>query len=363
MLKHRSIVPLISLYAIGWLIYKIKRDFYKTSTPLFPIQKLTSENLKEDGLDGICHICSVDSAVVKVRITWRTMAQRSKKHHFVPKVLQQRFIAEPKRIWYSELENDNRFSPPQLRNIQKTFRIRDYYTVLVGGDQSDIVETDFYGRIDDYLGKMLPNVLDALDRGVVPTFSGHSLDSVRKVVMEMAKRTPEFVKKHDDIAMGREIVETSLATLSDTTRSNEQSKLHCALENPSQLRMYGRNVRVQATINRSERIEEALGEFSVRWAVSETHHSFILSSLMAYRIGNGGSNGLSNPNMEIWMPIAPKASLVLIRDPENKIPLIVKERPHHIRQVNEFAMKNSRQIASHSKELMESLTGKRAKLV
>jgi Protein of unknown function (DUF4238) len=289
------------------------------------------------------------------------LSQRSKNHHFVPKVLQQRFAAEKNRIWYSTRGADGEFDPPESRNIEKTFRIRNYYTVLNDDEKSDIIEREFYGRIDNYLGKVLPDVLSAFERGEKPKFIGEPLDTIRRIVFEMAKRTPEFTKQIDEVSIGTEIVETALDALPADSKSIERSKLLADLEDSIRLRDYGRDVRVRATITTSKKIEQALGEFSVRWSVSDTHHSFILSSLMAYRIGNGASNGLSNPKMELWMPIAPKIALVLLRDKENQIPLTLPDSSAHIRQVNEFAMKNSKQIASHSRKLIESLTGKPAK--
>jgi Protein of unknown function (DUF4238) len=285
---------------------------------------------------------------------------RSKNHHFVPQVLQRQFAAKPGHIWYSERGEDGTFKSPQLKEIDKAFRISNFYTVLSGDVPSDVVEKEFYGRIDGYLGKMLPKVLRGFEQGVIPTFSGIPLDSLRKVVVEMAKRTPEFTEIYDETAIGREVVESTLAALPNYPASEERRLLLAEMGNPSRLREIGRSLRVRSTIVRSALIENALEDFAVRWAFSGSHHSFLLSSLMVYRIGNGGSNGLSNPNMEMWMPISPKIALVLARDPKNLIPLKVLEDSDHIRQVNEYASSSSRQIASHSKLLLESLTGKKA---
>ena len=283
---------------------------------------------------------------------------RSKNHHFVPKVMQKPFAAQSKLIWYSTRNSEGLFGRPELKSIGKTFRIRDYYTVLNGDNRSDTIEKKFYGPIDDYLGRLLPNVFEAFDRREIPTFTSVSLDSIRKVILEIAKRTPDFIKKHSDVETGRQIVEASVLSIPTSTESARRSQLLKDLQDPQRLKDYGRDVRVRATIRRSLKIEDALQSFSVRWAVSETRHSYILSSMMAYRIGNGGSNGFSNPNMEIWMPISPKISLVLAQDPMNSIPLMVIDTPAHIRQVNEYAVQNSEQIASHSRELLESLIGK-----
>ena len=109
---------------------------------------------------------------------------------------------------------------------------------------------------------------------------------------------------------------------------------------------------------RSSRIMGELREFQVRWATSEGRHSFVLSSLIAYRIGNGGPNGVSNPNMEIWIPVSPKIAMVLVRDEEGRIPSRNSLDRDKVREVNEYAMRKSRQLASHSEALLVSLVGR-----
>lgn len=142
------------------------------------------------------------------------MPQRSKNHHYVPQVLQRRFSVCKEKIWHSRRGDDGRFEAPKLRSIEKTFKLRNYYTVEVDGVSSDVVERKFYGPIDDYLGKMLPEVFESFDRGDVPTFSGEALTSLQRVVLEMTKRTPDFAGNYIDETKGREFVEELLADTS-----------------------------------------------------------------------------------------------------------------------------------------------------
>ena len=103
------------------------------------------------------------------------MSKRSKNHHYVPKVLQRQFLAEGERVWYSKRGEDGKYCAPYLKNIKKAFVGRDYYTVFDGCEYSDIVETAFYGRIDDYLGRILPKVINHLENGIIPIFENLSL--------------------------------------------------------------------------------------------------------------------------------------------------------------------------------------------
>ena len=290
------------------------------------------------------------------------ISKRSKIHHFVPRVMQKSFCFRGDEIWYAEKSPAGSFHPPELTLRDKAFQIPNYYSVRDGDELSDIVEKEHYGTIDNYLGQLLPEVLGAFKSGLTPTFSGERLRGLCWVVYEMIKRTPEFPIDYDDVAMGREYLLEVVESLGkSSTDLVMRKKLLKDLEHTETLRSYGRDIRVRAVIQPGERVEDAMKDFVVRWSLSETRHSYILSSKIAYRIGNGGSNGVVNPNMQIWMPIDPKISLVLLRDPENKYPMRNVDTPDHIRQVNEYAVRNSEQIASNSQKLIESLTGKRSR--
>lgn len=285
---------------------------------------------------------------------------RSKNHHYVPRVLQRQFAAEANLIWYAERGKNGDFNPAELRQIKHVFCKNNHNTILIDGQPSDVVERIFYGKIDDYLGRVIPRILGAFVSHKVPTFTGKSLSALRQIVIDMIRRSPDFTKNINDKAVGEKILRATFNELSSNASSDERQRLLNDWNNSQRKLEIGRTARVRVSLHRSTKIDERLEDLVVRWVEIKSHHSFILSSLMVYRIGNGGPNGLSNPNIEIWFPISPKCALVLLRDPNNQIPAVLRESPEHVRQVNEFAATNSNQIASHSRRLIESITGKRA---
>jgi hypothetical protein len=289
------------------------------------------------------------------------MEKRSKQHHFVPKVLQKQFLAEDNRIWFSERNQEGSFSAPEQRNINKTFRIRNYYTTLENDFPSDSVEKSYYGQIDNFLGEALPQILDLVENRIPPQISPDTLTDIREIVLAMTKRTPDSsVDLGSDLSIGRDLVEQQLKAVRKLGVPELESPYQKILEDPVQLQNRGRDIRVRSAIQPSPLCDESLRDFSIRWVVSGTHHSFILSSRMTFWIGNGGPNGFVNPHLEIWFPLSPKVSLVLLRDPSNQFPSITVNSSSHIRELNEYAARNSNQIASHSKRLLESITGKLA---
>lgn len=287
------------------------------------------------------------------------MSRRAIRHHIVPQVLQRQFSIEgdTQRIWRTKRDKvSDSYRPLELKLIRKAFVINDHYTVLENDQRSDLIEKNFYGPLDDYLGRLLPQIIQTLEGGEVPSFSSEALNSLRQMVMHMAMRTPDFTNKYSDVELGRQLVEDFLEH--DLVKNDNlyYRKFRAELNNTARLKERGRDIRVTATLNISTRTNEVLSKFVPRWAISQTRHSYILASRIVYRIGNGGSNGLMNPSMEMWMPITPKIALVLLRDPKRRIPHIVRDNPNHIRQINEYAVKYSFEVASHSRELLKSLT-------
>ena len=280
---------------------------------------------------------------------------RSKKHHFVPKVLQKAFCSHGDSIWYSARSKEGIFQVVEQRNIESTFRIRDLYTILDGDTLSDRVEREHYGRVDDYLGHMLPDVLGALERGQAPVFSAEPLKSLHAVVYEMIKRTPEFFDNFDEVKIGREVVEDTLGGVTKEHSLEDVKTLRGYLKDTTHLRKIGRSIRTTSIASKSDKILDELRTFEPRWVTALGRQSFILSSKIAYRIGNGGPNGFSNPNMEIWMPISPNFALVLLRDPGKIYPLRYSASRDLVREVNEYGVRNSSYVASHSSRLLSSL--------
>lgn len=283
------------------------------------------------------------------------MAKRSVNHHIVPQVLQKQFAinGDSERIYRSKRGADGKFSAPKPKKIEKTFVLRNYNTIIENDMLSDKVEREFYGDIDNYLGEVIPNIVAAINKNEIPQFTKPALDSFRQAVIKMVKRTPDSIVFGDDESIGLKFIEETNKAL----RENHPHLLSGVLKflNAHRPAEHGRSIRNKASLKPMLKVEKTLSEFTIKWAVINSKHSFILSSMMAYRVGNSGSNGLSNPNVEIWMPISPKIAAVLVRDRYNKLPDVYICPRDQIRNFNEYAIENSFEIASHSEQLLRSL--------
>lgn len=260
------------------------------------------------------------------------------------------------KIWRAKRSDDGRFRQVELKPIKKSFVIRDYNTILVDDRRSDLIERDYYGPIDDFLGAIIPEVVDILDQKAVPIPPKTTLTGLAKATLYLARRTPDFNKDHCDLALGRKFITSVIDELLGDHNNAEIKKLKAELDDEALLTARGRHIRVRGTIHISDELLKAMNEFDLKFVVCPANHSFVLSSKMALFLGNGGPNGLRNPMSEIWVPISPKYALVFLKDPNGKLQRINHIDRQMVRKINEYAVSQSFEVASHSEKLLRSLT-------
>lgn len=281
---------------------------------------------------------------------------RAKRHHYVPRTLLRRFCDDAGKLYYAEKSPDGSFGEIQYRNPDASFWRRNHNTILVEGEPSDLAEREYYAMLDDYLAKLLMEIEVAFAQGYEPAFRGEVLVGACFLIHAFMKRSIDFLPDFDDGQLGQAAIDgVKNLLLVQGNRRAAESYVQSAKGHLSAFRR-GRNIRVLVDCQPpSEAVSSMLNEFSLRWAVPVAGSSFIVTSKMVYRIGNGSHNGYVNPRVECWMPLSPKRALVMLRDPEGKVPLICTMKESFVRDVNEYATDTSSVVASHSKLLIASL--------
>ncbi|WP_343314034.1 DUF4238 domain-containing protein [Brucella sp. BE17] len=282
---------------------------------------------------------------------------RSKQHHYLPKTFQKSFTVDGMgtQVFFSERGEGGLYGDPVIRNIKTTFKKKDLYTINVEGKKSDILEREYYGPIDENLSKIIPYLNEELTKNRIPVITADTSNKLKILVIEMLKRTPEFGNCESYSDVGRNTVLEAINDLSKSASDEVIRNLNNMLKDSNLTDLIGKDIIAKAKTLPMTLVDDVLKNYNIRWVRTEGKSSFILSSLCCYRIGNGGSNGLSSMSAEVWMPISPKNCLVLIRDPNKQVPLISFVNGDKVNQVNDHASTYSKQIASHSKALLEAV--------
>ncbi len=282
--------------------------------------------------------------------------ERSKKHHFVPQCLQQWFCNAAGEIWYAE-KSPNGFVIPKNnpRTPNGCFWERNLNTIITADGLSDALEKTTWEDIDQGLAKFLNQAHRILDNKKSPDITNESLQILRYLVAMLMTRSPEIAPSLESLENKFSSGLITLAKQAGRLTADLQAKA----ENQTYLRQSARHIRATALALVPEMTLQEMQNFFPSWGFTVGKSSFILGSKMVYRTGNGGPNGVLNPNCEIWFPVSPKRVLILTRDraAQGRVHYLGRDK---VRHWNQYIVRSSgRAIASHSQELLKSLLNPR----
>lgn len=290
--------------------------------------------------------------------------ERSKRHHYVPKALIRKFSPNGKNIYYATRDNtntgykDNPFKQINFNNIDKTFCEKDLYTIVQNSRLSDAIEREFYMKFDDGLGKFVTEIIDHLDSGSAPRFYGDALEELRHMFYHMMNRSADWVARFNRIELGEKLANDLIkGGLADHPDLDDHTK-RVIMKEPTALKHAGYDLFNRARASRpGERILAELSEMEIRFAKTPEMSSFILPSRGVVPASNGGTTGLGNKKVEMWLPISPRYVMILLRDPFNKIPQMNRLSKAKVKEFNEVAASNSSAVGSNSLQVICRVLG------
>lgn len=283
---------------------------------------------------------------------------RSKRHHYVPQGLQKYFCNDDGKIWFAKRTSlTKQFSGLEARNTSSAFQQRNFYTVLSDLDQpSDEVEREFYGVVDDQVGKTIAEVVPIVSQGFAPRFRDQALESFKNLVIALYQRSVDLTQNHDELEIGQSIINNSVEDVSEKFGLSQDEAIK-ELNFPD-AKQLGRDIRVRAQTVRPDLVLAALDAYQVATIVAEGKSSFVLGSRMVYRISNGTKDPLGSKNVELWFPITPKYCLILHALGEIALKPVVWPS-NKVREINEYIVERCNEVGSHSDKLLLSLLNRK----
>ncbi len=280
-------------------------------------------------------------------------ARRSKRHHYVPKGLQNHFCGADNKIWYAERSADG-FSALEERTPNGCFWEKNLNTTIGKNGLSENVEEE-WRDLDNELAPFLAHANEVLSNGSPPDLTEESVEKLRFFFAMLMTRSPELVPSVERIKQVYVSEVMGLATKLDILAPD----LRARTADPAFQAQAARHIRAEALGRVPEYSLEELRKFHPTWVIAEKKSAFILGSRMVYATGNGGPNGLLNPDTELWFPISQKHVLVLSRD-QSKSDKVFYLSGSRVRQWNRYILRTSeRAVASHSERLLRSLLNPR----
>jgi len=277
----------------------------------------------------------------------------SKKHHYVPKVILKRFYHSGSSLYYCERNTPRK--GVQNRNIESVFRRTNYNSLEYDdGSKDDRLEKFFAHKLDNFIPEWTGVFERALKSGRVEFPSLQSRHRFIQFFYCHAKRTPDFLDPLVQDVANETFSEKGIAELETRLRRLSISE-QMLVRSPDFQNRTLRNARVENLSRQSEEVlSRLMGMKVIVASPARRNQSFLVGSKPVVRFEDYPFQELGEEGVEMWTTFAPNLAVEFVAGPTPSDCMLLDSKM--VRQLNTTLAKNSRAIASHSRELLTSIS-------
>lgn len=278
-----------------------------------------------------------------------------KKHHFVPQMLLRRFCDEDGRLWYYSKR------APHIGiasgTPQALFYEKHLYTSDEGGVRDTSLES-YFSQLESEANTIIEKICTAARARRLP-----GLTVQEKKVWDLFfyfqwKRTPDFINSTTSYADFEESLAESVAEFEQRIRPLTDKERERILSEAGKERLR-KNVRVKVIGNPGAEVQTVLNNMGIGVVViRKINKSFVIGSSPIVKLTPPGETRLGQPNVEVWLPIAPDVAVCAVPGKGREIVMTLNDF-QWLRAINAAIFLESTLIAGRSEALIKSLVPQR----
>lgn len=277
----------------------------------------------------------------------------SKRHHFVPEMLQKNFVNEDGKLYFHNKKESDKGIQPATSPVNLFLKTHLYSVVDLRGNKDVSLENEFSvieGRADSVIQKIISRVRS----GQAPRLTVEEKQVWNEFFYLQWRRVPALTNRLFTDSWFEELLNKNLKGFEEKYRKltdEERAKFNDPM-NKIRLKKNFRNVSLR---KRSTSVEEVLNNRGLVFAlIKRVRKSFIVGSNPVVKFTPPGRTHLSDPAVEMWLPISSDIAVSPFgfRSEERLFDNLTHS---DIRTINQSVFDQSDIVASHSKELLLSL--------
>jgi hypothetical protein len=276
-----------------------------------------------------------------------------KRHHYVPISLLERFTNEDGKLYVFDKrlpEKGVRISTPE-----DVFVERHLYSIMKKDGTKDTWLEEEYADLEGVSKPVIGKIVAEARESRVPEFSTQEREIFDVFFYQQWKRVPQvrdkvFAQEDPQSRLSRSIAEfeTEARPLTDAERRDYQD--------PETIKRLMHNAMITALAGPSSEVLALLREKGILIGIiRKATKSFVIGSLPVAKMTYPGREHLSDPSVEIWLPLAFDVVVTLASLPSARELLREMQDDAIVRHINETVFKQSTIIAGRSLKLLESL--------
>ena len=288
-----------------------------------------------------------------------------KSNHYVPQWLLNNFKDENNNLFY--WSKDHPEQPIRHRNPTSVFCKNHLYTIIEkDGTRDTNLEAVKYNKLDGLSKIVFEKIISQARTTRKFLLTPHDREICTYFLYNQMRRTPEFMtevagSKYLDDTL--EEILSNLATeiegLPSLVREQRESEINRIRSNEAfkqRIFQYGKvNVLKQDSL---EILDIIWNRFFAIIRPEKHHHSFLIGSRPVLRLSFPDRPHLSEPTLEIVMPISHDFALISVG--VHDVERIVNYPTNAVRYLNELTFRQSTEIAGKSLKLISSISGRYA---
>uniref|UniRef100_B0T6I5 DUF4238 domain-containing protein n=1 Tax=Caulobacter sp. (strain K31) TaxID=366602 RepID=B0T6I5_CAUSK len=284
------------------------------------------------------------------QIANRAEGATPKRHHFVPRMLQKRFV--DRSGWLHAYTRSQPWRGVYRSRPENLFVQGHLYSEITAEGRRRPVMERRLGALEDIGDRVLAKVIAAARSGAPPSLATWEMDVWYLFMTLQWKRVPDL---HHDVTTKADALEIFAEVLANARAALPHLSSELDLMQEPQMRdRLIHNSRV-GSLGVSPEVMDALRSRGL--AVLRINHpakQFILASRPVLKLTSPGKTNLRHPECEVWLPVAPDIALGLGRG--QGLVSLYAVSPQDVRYLNLASAGQSTTICSASPDLVRSLS-------
>ncbi|WP_349434300.1 DUF4238 domain-containing protein [Pararhizobium sp. A13] len=275
-----------------------------------------------------------------------------KRHHFVPEMLQKNFTNDEDGLW--TFDSRNAAKGVWSSTYGNLFLEGHLYSLVQPDGTKDVSLESWFSELEGQVAPIVQKIMSTARRGKLPCLSGQERQIWDFFFYQQWRRVPDLFASLLTPEQHRIEVENLLDVLVRSGRPVSNQERSDLLE-PASLKRMHKNLRVATLKTGSRTVLDVIAGRGI--AIGRLLHprkSFVLGSRPVVKLTLPGITHLSDPRVEMWLPIASDVIVGMgsIDSPELLVPVSAAQA----RNQNEASAMQSSQIVGRSKPLIQSLS-------
>jgi Protein of unknown function (DUF4238) len=274
-----------------------------------------------------------------------------KRHHFVPEMLQKRFVNSEGGLWFL----DKRHSEGIIASMPGNIFVEGHlYTAVESDGTKDVSLELFYSNLESEADPILEKIVESARRRAVPRLSVEERSVWHEFFHYQFKRVPDFFRKLNYIRKFPDRINDAIDRFEQLAGRVVTEEERAELNRPEVVKRLKQNAIVHSLGDYGPLVKGALVEKGIAVAViPKPSKTFVLGSSPIIRFNQAPGGSMNDPQVEMWLPIAHDVAVAPFGAPSNEH--IEEVDDAAIRKVNRVIFQQSTVVASSSRALLESL--------